>query len=206
MLAAIHWETLKTFGNPRTFAIQYKPEDNGTVDANSKLAYCHFIIGNTFLGHTDEICYLSTWVFYLTDVRNSIEQSQEQLFPKEFFNLSDREIYETCLRSVQSEEEYHPDFLYLPRLGMFVSRQHQFTMDETLDGYEIFYYVKANKLTFLIEDCLGMGYETRRSFKFVFSTVALNDFLETVNEAIVFLTKTYPYLTDHISKRTFNSR
>jgi len=200
-------DTTKTFGDPQTFAIRYRPSEDGEVDKNDKFAFCHLIIDNKLIGNDDECCYLPTWVYYLTDEKNRIEQDTANLFADEFTSLTNREIFETCLKSTQlEEEEVDSEFRHLPKLHWQTSRRHQLILDETVDGYYLFLYVKDGKITFLIEDLLGLGYQTRRSYKFIFKTVSLNDAFNTINKAITSLTQTYPYLTESISTRTYNSR
>jgi hypothetical protein len=67
-------DTTRIFGDPQTFAIRYRPSDDGEVDKNDKFAFCHLIIDNKLIGYDDEVCYLPTWVYYLTDEKNRIEQ------------------------------------------------------------------------------------------------------------------------------------
>jgi hypothetical protein len=147
------------------------------------------------------------FVIYLTDEKNRIEQDTANLFANEFTNLTDREIFETCLKSTQlEEEEVDSEFRHLPRLHWQTSRRHQIILDETVDGYYLFLYVKGGKITFLIEDLLGLGHQIKRSYKFIFKTATLAEVLETINKAVASLTQTYPYLTESISTRTYNSR
>ena len=78
------------------------------------MAICHLVIGNSLIGQTDEECYLPTWLFSLSDRLNRIVDTKASLFPKEFEGLTDREIFEIILKANQLDEEFHPDFLYLP--------------------------------------------------------------------------------------------
>lgn len=169
------------------------------------MAICHLIIGNTLIGQPEEECYLPTWVYSLTDRRNSIVNTKHSLFPKEFEGLSDREIFETVLKANQSEEEFHPDFLYLPQLDNKFWSTHNFTLDETIDGYQIYFYVKDNQITFLIEDETDRLDSDHRSYEFIFHSLELDLFINTIDQATQFLVKQYLYLEDNISSRIFNS-
>jgi hypothetical protein len=170
-----------------------------------KMAICHLIFGNNLIGLVDEECYLPTWLFNLTDRRNRIVATKELLFPKEFENLSDREIFETVLKANQFKDEFHPDFLYLPQLDNKFWIDHRFSLDETIDGYLIYFYVKDNQITILIEDETERLESNYRSYKFIFHSVELDFFINTVDQATEFLLQQYPYLKDHVSSRTFSS-
>lgn len=169
------------------------------------MGICHLIIGNNLIGQADEECYLPTWLFSLTDRRNRIIDTKHLLFPKEFEGLSDREIFETVLKANQFEEEFHPDFLYLPQLDNKFWSDHHFTLDETIDGYLIYFYVKDNQIIFLIEDETERSESDFRSYKFIFHSVDLDFFILTVDQATEFLVQQYPHLKDNVSSRTFNS-
>ena len=169
------------------------------------MAICHLIFGNNLIGQVDEECYLPTWLFSLTDRRNCIVDTKQFLFPKEFENLSDREIFETILKANQFEDEFHPDFLYLPQLDNKFWSNHHFTLDETIDGYLIYFYVKDNQIIFLIEDETERLDSDYRSYKFIFHSVDLDLFINTIDQATEFLVQQYPYLKDNVSSRTFNS-
>lgn len=169
------------------------------------MAICHLIIGNNLIGQADEECYLPTWLFSLTDRRNRIVDTKHLLFPKEFEGLSDREIFETVLKANQVDDEFHPDFLYLPQLDNKFWSDHHFTLDETVDGYLIYFYVKDNNITFLIEDETERSDTDYKSYKFIFHSVELDLFINTVDQTTEFLFQQYPYLKDNLSSRTFNS-
>lgn len=169
------------------------------------MAICHLIISNNLIGRPDEECYLPTWFFSLTDSKSRIADTKHLLFPKDFEDLSDREIFEIILKANQIEDEFHPDFLYLPQLDNRFWRDHHFTIDETIDGYLCYFYVRNNQITFLIEDETESLDNDCRSYKFIFHSVDLDFFINTVDKATEFLLQQYPYLKENISSRTFNS-
>ncbi len=169
------------------------------------MAICHLIVSDNLIGQPNEECYLPTWIFSLTDRRNRIFDTKHLLFPKEFEGLTDREIFETILKANQLEEEFHPDFLYLPQLGNEIWSRHSFTLDETADGYLIYFYVKDNQIRFLIEDETESLESDYRSYKFIFHSVDFDFFIKTIDQATELLVQQYPYLKDNLSSRTFNS-
>ena len=169
------------------------------------MAICHLIFDNKLIGRPDEECYLPTWLFSLTDRRNRIVDRKHLLFPKEFEGLTDREIFEIILKANQLQEEFHPDFLYLPKLDNKFWSDHHFTLDETIDGYLIYFYVKDNQIKFLIEDETESLESDYRSYKFIFQSIDLDLFINTINQSTKFLMQQYPYLQDNLSSRTFNS-
>lgn len=206
MLAAINLDTSQTFGDINEFAIHYQTcPDSYNYARASKMAICHLIIGNNLIGQPEEECYLPTWIFGLTDRRNRIVDTKDLLSPKEFEGLTDREIFEIILKANQLEDELHPDFLYLPQLDNEIWSRHSFTLDETVDGYLIYFYVKGNQIRFLIEDETGRQKSDYRSYKFIFHSVDLDLFINTIDQATEFLVQQYPYLKDNVSSRTFNS-
>ena len=205
-LAAINLDTPKTFGDRSEFAIHYRTcSDKYNYAPTNKMAICHLIIGNNLLGRYEEECYLPTWICSLTDRRNHIVDTKPLLFPKEFEGLTDREIFEIILKANQLEEEFHPDFLYLPQLDNKIWSRHSFTLDETVDDYLIYFYVKGNQIRFLIEDETERMKNDYRSYKFIFHSVDFDFFISTVDQTIEFLVERYPYLKDNVSSRTFNS-
>ena len=205
-LAAINMDTSQTFGEKSEFAIYYRNcPDKYNYAPTDKMAICHLIIGNILLGRPGEECYLPTWVFSLTDRRNRIVDTRHILFPKEFDGLTDREIFEVILKANQFDEEFHPDFLYLPQLDNEIWSRHSFTLDETVDGYLIYFYVKGNHIRFLIEDETERVESDYRSFKFIFHSVDFDFFIRTIDQATDFLVEQYPYLKDNVSSRAFNS-
>ena len=179
-------------GDPGNFAIRYQPCYSG--EPSAKMAICHMVINNQLIGNPIEICYLPTWLFSLIDRRNWIDQQRNQLFPKEFEGLSEREIFESILKSNQLDEEFHQDFLYLPQLNNDIWLAHRFPIDETIDGYLIYFYVRDGRITFLIEDDSEVRDNSERSFQFIFKTLDLEVFIRTIDEMTGFLFERCPYL------------
>jgi hypothetical protein len=199
-------DTSKIIGDKSKFAINYRSESEIiTYSPNNQMAICHLIIGNNFIGRPDEGCYLPTWLFSLINLRNRIVDTYHLLYPKEFDGLTDREIFETILKANQIEKEFHPDFKYLPQLDEKIWYNHSFTIDETIDAYIIYFYVKDNQITFLIEDDIEGNESEYRSYKFIFQKVDFDQFISTIDETKDFLIQQYPYLRNNVTSRTHNS-
>src|SRR5688572_9914374 len=192
-------DTSRMFGNTDTFAIRYKfNEDAKTVEAAESLAYCHLVVNDNLIGNLDEVCYLKTWAYYLTDQKEFIKQNKNDLFPKQFLNLTDREIFESILMANQEVEDFHNGFLYLPKLDNSLWSKHKFDLDETIDAYLFYYYVRNTEITFLIEDRSKSQDRNIRTEKFIFSSVDLDTFIKTIDETISFLILKYPYLKENV--------
>ena len=198
--------TSQIFGNKSSFAIQcreFRDEfDNSLSDV---LGICHLIIGGKLIGSKEECCGLGTWLYNLTDRRNFIVDRKNNLYPKEFKLLNNREIFESILKANQLEEEFNNEFLYLPQLDNQIWSSHSFEIDETIDGYLIYFYVFDNQITFLIEDNSGKFINNYRSNKFIFQIINFDFFIKTIEQVTSFLVHKYPYLKGAISTRRFNS-
>jgi hypothetical protein len=185
----------KTFGEKGNFAVIYRPcPDEYDYDPTNKMAICHLVIGNTVLGELDEECYLPTWFFNITCVRDLFKECRNQLYPSEFDNVSDREIFELIMKSNQLDNEFDINYSYLPQLDNNVWKKHFLTLDETIDGFCICYYIKDNKIRFIIEKVWPEAVKDK-SQNFFFESVDFDFFISTLDEAIDFLEATYPYLT-----------
>lgn len=152
-----------------------------------------------------EECHLPTWLHNLTDRRNRILDTKHLLFPNEFNNLTDREIFEITLKANQLEEEFDKDFLYLPQIDNEIWSLHSLFIDETIDAYTIFFYVKEGQITFLIEDFAEHIDINKRTYNFHFHSVEFDYFIEVINQTTAYLVTQYPYLKKCISSRTFKN-
>ncbi len=134
---------------------------------------------------------------------------QQMLFPKEFEGFSDREIFELLIKANQFEEfdeEFEPDFLYLPKVDNSIWKNHRFELYETTDCYHSFFYVKNSKITFLLEDMTQTEDDVDRSYRFVFHSVDLEYFFRTIDEVTNYLIDKFPLLKTQVSTRDFNRR
>jgi len=198
-------DTSKIFGDKSKFAIYYRtcPDENNDAAAN-KMVICLLVIDGNLIGKSDEECYLPTWFGRLTRLRNRLVDTKHSLFPKELMGLSDREIFETLLKANQLEKDFHPDFLHLPQIDSQFWSGHLLTLDETIDDYLVYFYVKDNRIIFLIEDESGSFESNCRSYKFIFHSIDFDFFISTVDFATVFFLQRYPYLKQYLISRTFN--
>ena len=98
----------------------------------------------------------------------------------------------------QEEENFHKEFLYLPKLENSIWSNHKFDLDETIDAYLFYYYVRNNEIKFLIEDGSKSQDRNIRSQNFIFFAVDLDKFFKTIDEATSFLVYKYPYLKDQV--------
>lgn len=187
--------TPQIFGEESRFAIACKasPEKHDEPPAG-KMAFCHLVVGNKLLGNPEEPCYLPTWLYRINDIRNELYSKRHLLFPIIFEGLTDREIFEMISRANQDEEEFDPDFHYLPQPENELWSMHRFALDETTDNYRVFFYVKDNAITFLIEDQSKQNAREREAGRFIFHTVDLGFFIHTIDGAVKFLLQQYPYL------------
>lgn len=158
------------------------------------MGICHLAIGHTFLGNFDEECYLPTWFFHITRIKDLLIKNKTQLYPSDFHNRSDREIFELVLKSNQFDNEFDKNYLYLPQLDNEVWQRHYLTIDETIDSFNICYYVRDNKINFIIENVWPKSV-TNKNRLFFFESVDFDFFVKTLGEAVNFLEATYPYLT-----------
>ncbi len=199
-------ETLKIFGDVGNFAITYSPcPESYNYEDKDEFAICYLVVKGNYINRQRNECWLPPWLYHLTDRKKRINTTREILFPKEFDGLSDREIFELILKANQLEEEFHSDFLYLPQVDNEIWNRHRFDLYETTDGYLSYFYVKNNKITFLIEDNSENGIGIERSYKFIFHTVDLDYFIDVVDQITNFLIKEFPSLEGQISSRTFNN-
>lgn len=123
-------------GNPETFAIRFIP---GYTDQSKKYsyAYCHLVLGGQIIGEKGEMCFLNTWLFSLRMLRNLIKDGYSSICHPEFRNRTDREIFEMIWKANQSEEDYTPEYEYLPVLEHEVWSNCSVSLDETTDAFLI---------------------------------------------------------------------
>ena len=159
------------------------------------MAICHLIIGADLIGQANEECYLPTWVYQVKRNRDFIKANKEDLYIKDFENLSDREIFEIIIKSNELDDEFDKDYLYWPQLDNVVWQNHYLTIDETIDGFSICYYVKDDKVNFIVEK-VWPRIQKKENRVFNYKTVDFTLFIDTLDKTIDFLEAHYPYLTD----------
>lgn len=191
-----------TFGDKANFAINIQNQFDEDIDKlqASKMTRCHLIINDVIIGSPNEECYLPTWLFRLTDLKNRIADTKDYLFPKQFDSLTNREIFEIILKANQLEEQFNPDFNYLTQLDNTFWNNHHFTLDETIDNFLFFFYVRENEITFLIKNIS----EGINNDVFHFHSTNLDQFFHTIDETAKYLVTHKPFLKENVSFRTFN--
>ncbi len=157
-------------------------------------------IDNTVIGDPQEKCYLPTWFFQITKIRDFIKENSADLYIHDFDNLTSREIFELVVKANQIDEEFDSKFLYLPQLENEVWQRHYLTLDETINDFEICYYITNNEIKFIIKKWKPEEPDEERS-EFLLKSVDVNNFFSTLDETIDFLEKTYPYLANHKNQK-----
>ena len=194
-------ETPQTFGKKQEFSIRHRRISNLESSNDEKMAFCHLVVGGMLLGDVNEECYLPTWISKIIGIRRRIENTKDQLFPIEFHEMNDREIFESILKSNQLTEEFNIDFSYLPQLDLGIWNRHNFSIDETIDKYQICFYVKEECLTFLINKRVGYSNTDSKNDLFVSVNLQVDRFLKTVDEATDFLRISYNLFEDEFEEK-----
>jgi hypothetical protein len=183
------------FGDKETFAINYRPQDLDYVNEPYIWPHIHLILGGKFIGNPDEACMLGTWCGFKNQVEK-IKKNQGNLRHSAFEGLSDEEIFELIDKTNQLEEEFKPEFMYLPQLSTKLWYLHRITIDETIDGYYIMVIEENNQLKFM---WISNGwYEPQGEVgKLYTALVDYDEFFKTNSDFFAFLQNTYPgYLKD----------
>lgn len=176
---------MKIFGDENTFAISYRQDDREAT-GNYAFPYCHFIFNKQLIGYKDENCFLGTWATSLLYKKNQILQKEGYLTEPEFKDLSDLEIFESLIKANQSEDNFKRKYHYLPKLVDDVWYKYRVDMDETIDGFTIFILEDNKMLKFLWKN------HARKNTKFGVMRTTHEQFYQTVDSCLLFLTKQYP--------------
>lgn len=191
--------TERIFGNPGIVAVRYKAySKDSTNEVNQDYAYCHFIIGDKLIGNADEACFLKGWARAVTSQSEFIKKNEKALFPFSFIGMSDREVFESILKTNQLEEDFLEEYRYLPQLPRGIWQRHVFRLDETVDAYLFYFYVRDSQITFLIEE-VPRPKDRSRTRDITVTTAGLQEFLAVVDSIKSCLLTQYPYLKDHVS-------
>jgi hypothetical protein len=198
-------DILHQFGNPAGFAIRYSPcgEEYQYLESD-QMAVCHLVLNNIIIGNPKDECHLPTWFRYITKARDFIRSNQYNLYRPEFNGLSEREIYESIIKSNQQEKGFNKHYLYLQQLDYSVWLRHVLRLDETNDSYLICFYVKNNEIRF-IADRWWLNEGRRNKNSMIFKTLPLDYFLEVLENTIEFLIFCYPYLRENKLKPNYNT-
>lgn len=198
-------DILHQFGNPAAFAIRYSPcgEEYKYLESD-EMALCHFVLNNIMLSNPKDECHLPTWFRHLTKARDFIKSNRNTLYRPEFNRLSDREIYETIIKSNQQEKGFNKHYLYLQQLDYSVWLRHVLRMDETTDTYLICFYIRNNEIRFMAERW-WLKPQGRNKNPFIFKTLPFEYFMEVLENTIEFLIFCHPYLRENKIKPNYNT-
>jgi len=171
-------EKVTYIGDKNTFAIRYVP-GNSSKDRSHYTAYCHLVLGGQILGNADEFCLLDTWKNSLQLIKDQIKNDFSSITHKEFNNKNDNEIFELIWKANQLEEEFKPEYAYLPLLEKKVWSNCTISMDETTDAYLITIIEQDGKIKFLWQgwgepcpkDKIGILYSITVDRTFVIETM-----------------------------------
>jgi len=160
------------------------------------MAICHFIIDNVVIGDSGEECFLPTWFFQVTRIRDFFQANLDSLYLSDFDELSDREIYEIIIKSNQLENEFDNNYLHLAQLDNIVWQRHYLTIDETINGFCICYFIKNQQIRFIIEKIWPQPVNNEQRI-FLYKSIDVDFFIKTINECVEFLEINSPYLLNH---------
>jgi len=129
------------FGDKDTFAIRYFN--------NGKEYFCHLVLGGQIIGDSEEPCYLSSWTYSLERLKNRIKDNFNSITHQEFANRTNSEQFELIWKANQLEEDYKPEYVYLPILDNAVWVNCYISIDETTDAYLIAMVEENREIKFL---------------------------------------------------------
>ena len=141
--------TMPIFGDEKTFGtkcfITDEPPVNGWI-----FIRCHLVLGSQFIGDPDETDALGVSAGHLKRLRDQVTGRYGNLTHPLFQSLTDVEIFELILKSNQLEEEFDPNFEYLPALEKErLFGRHHFFVGESTDAYFLVVIEQSEKLKFL---------------------------------------------------------
>jgi hypothetical protein len=138
------------FGDKNTFAIRYVPGYTNK-DSGHYYAFCHLVLGGQIIGNPDESCFLSSWKYSLQLLKDQIKNDFYSIAHSEFSNRSDKELFELVWKANQLEEEYKPEYKYLPVLDSKVWSNCHISIDETTDAFFISMTELTGRIKFIWE-------------------------------------------------------
>lgn len=176
------------FGDKLTFGIRYVSGYIYKDNPDWLYAYLHLVLGGHIIGDKEESCSTETWLWSLKTIKEHLLENRFQ--HPEFKNRSDIELFELINKANQFEEDFKPEYSYLPQLADSIWNICCFNMDETTDAYSKVLVEVDNKLKFIWEgwrepcptDEIGK----------TFSITVDKDFvLKTVDECITYVENDY---------------
>lgn len=178
------------FGDKSTFGIRYA--SGYTYKGNPKWLYSflHLTLGGQIIGDKDESCSTETWIYNIKRIQKRLVEHFADLKNTEFKDRRDDEVFELVWKSNQSEEEFSPEYQYLPVLDNDVWSSCHLSIDETIDAWLITMTEDNSKLKFIWkgwrnpcpEEEIGKLYSTNVDKDFV---------VKTINECVSYVENDY---------------
>lgn len=142
------------FGDKATFAIRYAPHQiyrkGSHPDEGFVMAYLHLILGNQLIGEKNESCCVGTWMCMMDSTLNQLEHNFHRMKHPEFSNFTrDDEILELIMKPNRLEEEYLPQYDYLPVLPEYIWNACSLYIDETTDAWIIKMTAHQDQIKFI---------------------------------------------------------
>jgi hypothetical protein len=179
------------FGNT-DFGIRYQPNTK-LIDHNRELAQLHLIIDNQIIGDPEEVCLVATWIASMEGNLHTIENHSEKLYHPEFENRTEQEIFELIYKSNQLEEEYKVEFEYLPVLPETIWQHCNFTIDETIDAYQIAMICKDEHITFIWKNLEEASFKTK-NHQLHSKSIEKSQLIATIKNCLVHLKKDFKFI------------
>jgi hypothetical protein len=176
------------FGNQKNFAIRYVSGYKYRDNPNWLYAHLHLILDGHLIGDIEESCSADTWLWSLKVMKDNLIENRFQ--HPEFKDRTDSELFELIKKANQDEEDFKPEYDYLPQLESSTWDVCCFNMDETTDAYSLILIEIDNNLKFIWEgwrepcpeEEIGKRYSITVDKQFV---------LKTMNECISYVEDDY---------------
>jgi hypothetical protein len=142
------------FGNRSTFGIRYVPGQIYPYASNPQsyyvTAYLHLILGNQIIGNKNEFCMTGTWIGAINHTLRQLMQNFDSIKHPKFNNFTrDDEIFELIWKANRLENQYIPEYDYLPVLDNSIWSSCHISIDETTDAWLITMHECQGKIKFI---------------------------------------------------------
>ncbi len=166
------------FGYQNTFAISCKlPE---YINPNEQvLILCHYLVAGDFIGNEDEPDLLGTCAGDLKRALVKLCDLQAAGHETIFDGLNDLEALAIVRKANQLEEEFEPNFLYLPQQPETFWYAHQLWLAESTDKAQVIVFNYAGRLKIIKQPYWDEPKEVKSVLsKFELATQAFTDCLQ----------------------------
>ena len=153
------------FGDKETFAVRYVPgyrvarKDTINIPEPPGYkhevgyyynAYLHLVLEGQIIGNPDEWCFADAWIYYTESTLIRLESHFDELYHPEFDHCTDEEVFQLIQKSNQYEDDFDPNYYYLPQLDNSIWSNCHISLDETIDAWSIYkIQPQKDKLKFL---------------------------------------------------------